>query len=85
MDVHEDKIILCDHCDAQYHMFCLHPPLKKVPEGIWICDRCTDWLGRTGSRLLSASAEDEARTATENAGQRTVVKVKKKKYLVKWR
>ena len=84
-DSHEDKVILCDHCDAQYHIFCLKPPLKTVPEGIWICERCTEWLARTGSKLLSASAEDEARSMAENAGQRTVTRVKRKKYLVKWR
>ena len=81
----DDKVILCDHCDAQYHIFCLRPALKKVPEGIWICQRCTDWLERTGSKLLSASAEDEARVMAESSGQRSVVRAMKKKYLVKWR
>lgn len=84
-DDNEDKVILCDHCDAQYHIFCLKPPLKKVPDGIWICAHCTNWLERTGSRFLSATAEDEARQMAENAGQRVVILVKKKKYLVKWR
>jgi len=46
------QIILCDHCDAQYHIFCLRPALKKVPEGIWICQRCTDWLERTETKFL---------------------------------
>lgn len=29
----EDKILLCDNCDEEYHMFCLTPPLVKVPKG----------------------------------------------------
>lgn len=31
----EDKILLCDSCDGEYHMFCLDPPLTKVPKGDW--------------------------------------------------
>ena len=29
---HEDDadLMLCDHCDAPYHIYCLSPPLKKV-------------------------------------------------------
>ena len=26
----DDKILLCDHCDASFHIYCLSPPLKKV-------------------------------------------------------
>lgn len=31
----EDRkhILLCDKCDAEYHTYCLHPPLEDVPEG----------------------------------------------------
>lgn len=81
----EDKAILCDHCDASYHIYCLSPPLKVIPEGTWICDHCSSWITRTNAKLLSAAAEEEARLNTENAGQRKYVTVKKKKYLVKWR
>jgi hypothetical protein len=39
----EDKIILCEECDGQYHIYCLNPPLK--PEDLaaidnWYCPRC---------------------------------------------
>jgi hypothetical protein len=37
---YEDKIILCDRCDRGWHMFCLAPPLKKVPKGDWVCPVC---------------------------------------------
>ena len=37
---YEDKIILCDRCDRGWHMFCLTPPLKKVPKGDWVCPVC---------------------------------------------
>lgn len=31
----EDRkhILLCDKCDAEYHIYCLDPPLEEVPEG----------------------------------------------------
>ncbi len=30
IDSHDDKMMLCDHCDAAYHIYCLRPPLDKV-------------------------------------------------------
>jgi hypothetical protein len=51
----EDKLMLCDQCDAQYHIYCLNPPLKKIPDEIWICPRCEVYLQRTGAKMLSAS------------------------------
>jgi PHD-finger len=36
----EHQILLCDGCDAGIHMFCLSPPLDKVPAGEWLCPHC---------------------------------------------
>eukprot|EP01137_Pigoraptor_chileana_P023900 Opistho-2@90972 len=36
----EDSLLLCDGCDAPYHMYCLSPPLSKVPRGDWHCPEC---------------------------------------------
>ncbi|KRW98990.1 Zinc finger, FYVE/PHD-type [Pseudocohnilembus persalinus] len=36
----EAQLILCDICDKGYHIFCLNPPLQKVPEGDWYCPEC---------------------------------------------
>jgi hypothetical protein len=30
-------MLICDHCDATYHTFCLNPPLTDIPECNWIC------------------------------------------------
>lgn len=30
---HEDKLMICDGCDAGYHTFCLNPPLSRPPLG----------------------------------------------------
>ncbi|XP_060625452.2 PHD and RING finger domain-containing protein 1 isoform X1 [Anolis sagrei] len=36
----EDRLLLCDGCDAGYHMECLNPPLSEVPVDEWFCPLC---------------------------------------------
>ena len=31
----EDQILLCEHCDGEYHTYCVS--LKEIPEGEWYC------------------------------------------------
>mmetsp|Transcript_5803 Transcript_5803/g.14747 ORF Transcript_5803/g.14747 Transcript_5803/m.14747 type:complete len:423 (-) Transcript_5803:484-1752(-) len=38
---HDESILLCDGCDAGFHMACLTPPLLQVPSGDWFCSFCT--------------------------------------------
>ncbi|KAG6459380.1 hypothetical protein O3G_MSEX011347 [Manduca sexta] len=35
-----EKIVLCDECNYGYHMGCLSPPLKDLPEEDWYCPSC---------------------------------------------
>jgi hypothetical protein len=37
----EESTLLCDDCDACYHMQCLRPPLKAIPETDWYCPPCS--------------------------------------------
>ena len=30
-----DEMLLCDSCDKGFHMYCLKPALKEIPEGFW--------------------------------------------------
>ncbi|XP_040018665.2 uncharacterized protein phrf1 isoform X1 [Gasterosteus aculeatus] len=49
----EDRLLLCDGCDAGYHMECLTPPLDSVPVEEWFCPGC-----EASNRHSRASADD---------------------------
>lgn len=37
----KEKLLLCDQCDEEYHIFCLKPPLSSVPTTKkWFCPAC---------------------------------------------
>ena len=56
----EASILLCDGCDDAYHMQCLRPAIKAVPEGTWFCHKCEQDVqvcggiarGRAGVEML---------------------------------
>ncbi|KAG9509945.1 Chromodomain-helicase-DNA-binding protein 3, partial [Fragariocoptes setiger] len=35
------ELLCCDNCPSAYHTHCLNPPLTTVPDGEWICPRCS--------------------------------------------
>lgn len=46
-------ILLCDACDAEYHLSCCTPPLKACPEGEWFCLTCRANRGEPVSVLFN--------------------------------
>ncbi|XP_004642453.1 PHD finger protein 21B isoform X2 [Octodon degus] len=34
------NLLRCGACPGAYHLGCLHPPLKAVPKGGWLCPKC---------------------------------------------
>ncbi|XP_056596153.1 PHD and RING finger domain-containing protein 1 isoform X2 [Triplophysa dalaica] len=49
----EDRLLLCDGCDAGYHMECLTPPLDAVPVEEWFCPECIASNRSSGSNQVS--------------------------------
>ncbi|CAM6125102.1 unnamed protein product [Calypogeia fissa] len=45
-----DQMLLCDHCNGGYHMFCLQPQLTQVPPGLWFCPLCSSTHNRSSNR-----------------------------------
>ncbi|KAK1265891.1 putative lysine-specific demethylase JMJ14 [Acorus gramineus] len=38
--LHGEVMLLCDRCDKGWHLYCLSPPLERVPPGNWYCFEC---------------------------------------------
>ncbi|KAK3188977.1 hypothetical protein Dsin_028538 [Dipteronia sinensis] len=34
------NLLCCDSCPRTYHLQCLDPPLKRIPNGKWQCPKC---------------------------------------------
>ncbi|KAJ4832059.1 hypothetical protein Tsubulata_009191 [Turnera subulata] len=34
------NLLCCDNCPRVYHLQCLEPPLKRIPDGKWQCPKC---------------------------------------------
>lgn len=36
----ETRLLLCEKCPAAFHIYCLAPPLDRVPDEEWFCHTC---------------------------------------------
>jgi transposase InsO family protein len=53
----QSPLLLCDICDAAYHLHCLQPTLAGVPAGHWICPKCCN----QGYTLQDAALREQQR------------------------
>ena len=49
-----EKMLLCDTCDRGWHLFCLNPPLSKIPDGEWSCPKC---VSKTAKKQMDSDAK----------------------------
>ncbi|CEH19130.1 histone acetyltransferase mst2 [Ceraceosorus bombacis] len=61
------QIMFCDRCDRGWHLYCLSPPLTKVPLGRWICPTCRQLEAHVAHLMDS---EDSSRAKLSNGHQK---------------
>lgn len=64
-----EQTLLCDECNKAWHMYCLKPKLKVIPEGEWFCPKCRpeDYkVKRTRKRKIFVEEEEEVDDDTMN-------------------
>ncbi|XP_061678085.1 PHD and RING finger domain-containing protein 1 isoform X2 [Syngnathoides biaculeatus] len=66
----EDRLLLCDGCDAGYHMECLTPPLDTVPVEEWFCPECVT-NNHSGEENRTQSLPSTAQPTTSRSQSRT--------------
>ncbi|XP_066374209.1 lysine-specific demethylase JMJ17-like [Miscanthus floridulus] len=75
--LHGDVMLLCDRCDKGWHLYCLSPPLERVPPGNWYCSDCLNsdrdcfgFIQRRKSCLLETFRRFDERMRKRWFGQR---------------
>jgi len=80
--LHGDVMLLCDRCDKGWHLYCLSPPLERVPPGNWYCSDCLNsdrdcfgFIQRRKSCLLETFRRFDERVRKRWFGQRNPSRV----------
>uniref|UniRef100_A0A1J3EE40 Protein CHROMATIN REMODELING 4 n=1 Tax=Noccaea caerulescens TaxID=107243 RepID=A0A1J3EE40_NOCCA len=63
-------LLCCDSCPRTYHTECLTPPLKRIPNGKWICPKCSqnsDAPPKPVNRLDAIAKRARTKTTKRNS------------------
>jgi site-specific DNA-cytosine methylase len=60
----EAVFMFCDHCNTGWHTYCCTPPMAQVPEGHFLCERCT----AAGVTLQQLQAAEQVRRVQAERG-----------------
>lgn len=78
------EIVLCDRCDNEYHIKCLNPPLKTIPNDEWFCPTCERILDNNEDLFINENTighEIKIRVLIENTQNNYLVYDWKNVYL----
>ncbi|KAM8794249.1 chromodomain-helicase-DNA-binding protein 3 [Eudromia elegans] len=81
------ELLCCDACISSYHIHCLNPPLPEVPNGEWLCPRCTCPVlkGRVQKILYWRWGEPPAPVGATAEGHPKVLQGRsEREFFVKW-
>uniref|UniRef100_A0A7S2ZJM0 [Histone H3]-trimethyl-L-lysine(4) demethylase n=1 Tax=Rhodosorus marinus TaxID=101924 RepID=A0A7S2ZJM0_9RHOD len=44
----DEQLLICDSCETGWHMFCMTPPMKRLPpeDELWFCPNCDPGAGK---------------------------------------
>ncbi|XP_010529295.1 PREDICTED: protein CHROMATIN REMODELING 4-like isoform X2 [Tarenaya hassleriana] len=60
-------LLCCDSCPRTYHIECLKPPLKKIPNGTWLCPKCSQKNDALRPRPDAIAKRTRAKTIKKNS------------------
>lgn len=75
--------ILCDICDAEYHIDCLSPPLGQIPSTDWFCPTCVNVIVKAqresdGKKVKKGAVLTKAAKGTKGASKSPKAQAKNK-------
>ncbi|KAL6047383.1 Histone-lysine N-methyltransferase NSD2, variant 3 [Balamuthia mandrillaris] len=62
----DGELLCCDDCSLSFHLHCLQPPMKTIPEGRWSCPVC--------SRAAAASNLNNTTNLPHQSPSSTIIK-----------
>nr|CDS31995.1 zinc finger protein [Hymenolepis microstoma] len=65
----DDSLLLCDGCNAGFHLYCLRPSLHTIPEGDWFCVSCKPPPSRTKPTTSATSIRWRDRYARDEGSE----------------
>lgn len=52
----DESLLLCDGCNAGFHLYCLRPPLHSIPRGDWFCASCKPQTSRSKATTAASTS-----------------------------
>lgn len=68
------NLLCCDSCPRTYHLQCLNPPLKRIPNGKWQCPKCCQKSDSLEPMSHLDSISKRARTKIVSAKSKSEIK-----------